>query len=61
MKWPWPRRTERRKDLSEARAQAEQSGREARKARRLADDLRSIAGDDVARAIMEGLVPGDKS
>ncbi len=57
MRWPpWPRRSERKAAVSEAQQAAEKSRRSARKARQLAAELRQVEGDDLARALMEGLL-----
>jgi hypothetical protein len=58
---PWPRRAERQKDIQSAEAEAARSEREARRARKLADDLRAVSGDEFAQVLVEGLAGRDGS
>lgn len=60
MKWPpWERRAERKKAVRDALGQADQARKAARKAEELAADLRKMAGDELAQAIVEGLLGGE--
>lgn len=61
MKWwpPWGRRRDRKAAVENALDQAEQARNAARKAEELAADLRKMAGDEVAQAIIEGLQEED--
>jgi hypothetical protein len=60
VRWPWPRRSERKAAVRAARAKAERSQAEARKARKLAAELRAMAGDGFAQVVAEGLMRSEE-